>query len=90
MNKSELVEAVAASCELSKKDAEKAVNSVFETIQKGLESGDSVKLAGFGIFAVKDRKERVGTVPGTDKKITIPASKTVGFKASKTLKEAVK
>ncbi len=90
MNKLDLVNAVSEACSLSKKDAESAVNAVIAEVSKALENGDDVKLSGFGTFLVKERKERVGTVPGTNDKITIPATKTVGFKPSKNLKEAVK
>lgn len=90
MNKQELSEVVAKTLQLTKKDADKAVTVIFEEIEKALVDGDIIKITGFGTFCVKERKERVGTIPGTDKKITIPATKTVTFKSSKTLKEAIK
>ncbi|MFA6755948.1 MAG: HU family DNA-binding protein [Bacilli bacterium] len=90
MNKAELVVAVADECGLTKKDAEKAVDVVFKLVQKELVKGESVKISNFGVFQVKHRKERKGTSPVTQKEIVIPATKTVGFKPSKTLKEAVK
>jgi len=90
MNKAELVVVVSEKVNLSKKAAEKAVDVLFEQIQKSLENGDSVKVSNFGVFTIKNRKQRVGTSPVNGKKITIPATKTVGFKPSKNLKEAVK
>lgn len=90
MNKAELVCIVSEKVGLTKKDAEQAVNVLFEEIQKSLEKGDSVKVSNFGVFTLKNRKERVGTSPVDGSKITIPATKTVGFKPSKNLKEVIK
>ncbi len=90
MNKAELVCIVSEKVGLTKKDAEHAVNVLFDEIQKALEKGDSVKVSNFGVFTLKNRKERVGTSPVDGSKITIPATKTVGFKPSKNLKEVIK
>ncbi len=90
MNKAELVCIVSEKVGLTKKDAEHAVNVLFDEIQKSLEKGDSVKVSNFGVFTLKNRKERVGTSPVDGSKITIPATKTVGFKPSKSLKEVIK
>ena len=90
MNKNDLIVAVSESCELSKKVAETTVNAVVEEIIKALKKGEEVKLSGFGSFLVKERKARIGTVPGTETKIQIPATKTVSYKVSKSLKELVK
>jgi len=87
MNKAELVEKVAVKAELSKRDAEAAVDAVFEVIENSLVKGEEVKLSGFGIFANKKRAAREGTNPATQQKISIPASATVAFKVSKALKE---
>lgn len=89
MNKSELVASVAEKTGLTKKDAEKAVSAVFESITDTLVAGDKVQLIGFGTFEVRDRKERQGQNPQTKKPIIIPATKVPAFKAGKTLKEAV-
>ncbi len=89
MNKTDLVTAVAEKTELAKKDAEKAVNAVFASIEEALTKGDKVQLVGFGTFEVKERKERTGRNPQTKEQIVIPASKVPAFKAGKTLKEAV-
>lgn len=90
MNKAELVCIVSEKVGLTKKDAEHAVNVLFEEIQKSLVKGDSVKVSNFGVFTLKTRKERVGTSPVDGKPITIPATKTIGFKPSKNLKEVIK
>ena len=89
MNKSTLVEIVAESADIKKKDAEKAVNAVFAAIENELATGGKVQLAGFGSFKVKERSERVGRNPRTKETITIPASKIPAFVAGKSLKDAV-
>ncbi|MCR4562431.1 MAG: HU family DNA-binding protein [Bacilli bacterium] len=87
MNKTELVEKVAAKTELPKKDAEAAIEAVLEVIEEALVAGEAVKLSGFGIFSKKERAAREGTNPANQEKIEIPASATVAFKVSKALKE---
>ena len=89
LNKSELVASVAEKSGLTKKDAEKAVNAVFDSITATLVSGEKVQLVGFGTFEVRDRKERQGQNPQTKQPITIPATKVPAFKAGKGLKDAV-
>lgn len=89
MNKAELVAAVAEKAEVSKKDAEKAVNAVLASIEEALARDEKVQLVGFGTFEVKDRAERVGRNPQTKEEIVIPASRVPAFKAGKALKEAV-
>ena len=73
MNKSELVASVAEKSGLTKKDAEKAVNAVFDSITATLVSGEKVQLVGFGTFEVRERKERQGQNPQTKQPITIPS-----------------
>ena len=90
MNKSELIEAVANSAELSKVAAGKAVDAVVAAITNALKSGDQVTLIGFGTFSVRDRAARTGRDPRTGKPLKIKASKTPAFKAGKALKDAVK
>ena len=90
MNKLDLVNAVSEACSISKKDADAAITALLLEVGKALERKEEVKLSGFGTFLVKDRKGRVGTIPGTNTKINIPNTKTVAFKASKQLKELVK
>lgn len=89
MNKTELVAAVAERAQLTKKDTEKVVNAVFESIEEALVAGDKIQLIGFGTFEVRERAEREGRNPQTGKTIKIAASKVPAFKAGKSLKEAV-
>jgi len=89
MNKSELVSAVANNSGLSKSDAEKAVDGVFDSISGALSSGGEVRVVGFGSFSVVDRKATTGRNPRTGEAIQIPASKRPKFKAGKGLKQAV-
>ncbi len=90
MNKSELVGAVSEKTEVSKKDAEKIVNAIFESISDSLAGGDKVQIIGFGTFEVRQREAREGRNPATGEKITIPALKVPAFKAGKALKDKVK
>ena len=87
MNKAELIQAVMAKAEISHRDAEAAVEAVFDTIVAALARGEAVKLSGFGIFEKKSRAARVGTNPANGEKIEIPASNSVSFKLSKGVKE---
>ncbi|WP_313890996.1 HU family DNA-binding protein [Psychrobacillus sp.] len=90
MNKTELVNSVAEATELSKKDASKAVEAVFESIQTALADGEKVQLIGFGNFEVRERAARKGRNPQTGLEIDIAASKVPAFKPGKALKDAVK
>lgn len=89
MNKSELIDAIAASADLPKASAGRALDSVLDTITNTLKSGDQVVLVGFGTFSVKDRAARTGRNPQTGEPIQIAAAKIPGFKAGKALKDAV-
>ena len=89
MNKTQLIEAVAEKAEISKKDADKAVTAVLETIVDRVADGEDVRIVGFGTFERRERKERTGCDPRTNAKITIPASKVPAFKAGKAFKDAV-
>ena len=89
MNKIELVAGVAEKAGLTKKDAEKAVNALFESVQQELVKGGKVQMIGFGTFEVKERAARKGRNPRTGQDIEIPASKNPVFKAGKVLKDAV-
>jgi DNA-binding protein HU-beta len=89
VNKNDLISSVAADSGLSKADATKAVDAVFDSIEKSLKSGNEVRLVGFGTFSVADRKASTGRNPRTGESIQIPASKQPKFKAGKGLKEAV-
>ena len=90
MNKTELIAAVADQSGLSKKDAEAAVNAVFDSVKDALAEGDKVSLIGFGTFSVKTRAARTGLNPRTKETIEIPESKVPAFKAGSALKDAVK
>ena len=89
MNKTQLIDVVAKSADLKKKEAELAVSAVLDAIAGALADGDKVQLIGFGSFEVKTRAARKGHNPATGAEIEIPASKNIGFSASKTLKEKV-
>jgi len=90
MNKTDLINEVAERSELSKKDAAKAVDAVFETVMDSLSKGERVQIIGFGNFEVRDRSARKGRNPQTGEEIQIPASKVPAFKAGKALREAVR
>ena len=89
MNKSELINAVAEKAEISKKDADKAVAAVIETVIDTLKKGDKVQLVGFGTFEGRARSARTGLNPQTKEKIQIPASKLPVFKAGKAFKDVI-
>ena len=89
MNKNDLVAAVAEAVDMSKADAARAVDGVFDAISGALKAGNEVKLPGFGTFSVAERAARKGRNPQTGETIQIAASKQPGFKALKALKDAV-
>ena len=89
MNKTQLVEAVAAEANLSKKDAEAAVKATFAAIEGALVKGDKVQLIGFGTFETRRREARQGRNPSTGASIEIPASVQPAFKAGRAFKDAV-
>ena len=89
MNKTELIAEVAKKCGMSKKDAEKAVTTTFDTIAEALSQGDKVQLVGFGTFETKQREARTGRNPRSGETIEIPAASLPAFKAGKALKDAV-
>ncbi|MEQ1739597.1 MAG: HU family DNA-binding protein [Methyloglobulus sp.] len=90
MNKSELIDAMAESSGLTKADAGRALDGFIGAVTGALSRGDSVTLVGFGTYAVKERAERLGRNPQTGNEITIKAAKIPGFKAGKSLKDAIK
>lgn len=90
MNKSELVSVVAEKAGMTKKDTEKVVNAVFESITGALTKGEKVQLIGFGTFDVRTRKAREGRNPATGDTIQIPEATVPVFKAGKALRESVK
>ena len=89
MNKTQLVDVVAAKAGIKKKEAEAAVNATIDAIIEGLTAGDKIAIAGFGAFDVKEVAEHQGRNPATGETITVPASKKVTFSAAKAMKDAV-
>lgn len=89
MNKTELIDAIAASADLPKAAAGRALDAMVDTITQALKDNDQVVLVGFGTFSVKDRAARTGRNPQTGEAIQIAAAKVPGFKAGKALKDAV-
>lgn len=89
MNKNDLVNAVSNSSGLSKSDAAKAVDGLFDAITNALTGGDEVRLVGFGTFSVADRAASEGRNPRTGEKIAIAASRQPKFKAGKGLRDSV-
>ena len=91
MNKADLIEEVQKQLgtECSKAHAERAVNALIASIQRGLKKDKEVQIVGFGTFAVKNRKARTGRNPQTNEPIQIKASRTVGFRPGTTLKDSV-
>lgn len=89
MNKSQLVDKIAAEADISKAAAGRVLDAFLNTVSDSLKAGDDVALVGFGTFAVKERAERTGRNPQTGKEIIIPAGKVPGFRAGKALKEAL-
>ena len=89
MNKSELIDAIAASADIPKAAAGRALDAMIETVSESLQKGDSVVLVGFGTFSVKERAARTGRNPQTGDAIEIKAAKVPSFKPGKALKDAV-
>ncbi len=89
MNKAELIATMADKTELSKKDAEKALNAFIDTVTDELKNGDRIQLIGFGTFEISERAERTGRNPQSGETMVIPASKIPKFKAGKALKDAI-
>ena len=89
MNKAELITSVAQKTGLTRKDADKVVASVLDTITETLAAGEKVSLVGFGTFEVKERAAHQGINPSTGEPMQIPSSKSAVFKSGKQLKDAV-
>ncbi len=90
MNKVGIVEVIHGLLGGTKVQAEQVVDTVFDTIVKSMKSGDEVSIAGFGVFAVKQRKARTARNPKTGATVQVPATKVPKFRAGKGLKDAVK
>ena len=89
MNKSELIQAVADSADISKAASGKAIDAMMDSIKDALAEGDSVTLIGFGTFSVRERAARKGRNPRTGEPLDIEAANVPVFKAGKALKDAV-
>jgi len=89
VNKAELISSVAEKTNLTKKDAEKALSAMLESIGEALSTGDKVQLVGFGTFETRERAARKGRNPQTGEEIDIAATKVPVFKAGKQLRESV-
>jgi DNA-binding protein HU-beta len=90
MQKTDFVKSVAERASVSQKEAKQVIDAALDIITESLKGGEKVTLTGFGTFEVRQRQEREGVNPQTRQKIKIAATKTPGFSASSTLKEAVK
>ena len=89
MNKTQLVEKIAANADITKADAGRALDAFIDAVTETLKDGDQVSLVGFGTFSVRDRAARTGRNPQTGAEIQIAAAKVPGFKPGKGLKDAV-
>lgn len=89
MNKADLIKSISEKGDITRVDAEKALNAFVESVEEALVKGDKVQLVGFGSFEVRERAERKGRNPQTKKEITIKASKAPVFKVGKALKDMV-
>jgi len=89
MNKNELTAAVASAADITKADAARAIDAVFDSITQALKKREEVRLAGFGTFVVSERKAKEGRNPRTGEKIQIAAGLSPKFKPGKTLKDSV-
>ncbi|HCW97221.1 MULTISPECIES: nucleoid-associated protein HU-beta [Pantoea] len=89
MNKSQLIDKIAADADISKAAAGRVLEAFTSSVSDALKGGDEVALVGFGTFSVRERAARTGRNPQTGKEITIAAGKVPGFRAGKALKDAV-
>jgi|SRR3954467_2125495 len=89
MTKADLVEEVSRVTELTRKDSEVIVDTLFESVIKALRDGDKLEVRGFGSFRVRQRNARVGRNPKTGEKVEVPAKRVPYFKPSKELKDLI-
>jgi len=89
VNKSQLIDKIAADADISKAAAGRVLDAIIGSVTESLKEGDDVALVGFGTFSVRERAARTGRNPQTGKEISIPAAKVPGFRAGKALKDAV-
>ncbi|MGE5614071.1 MAG: HU family DNA-binding protein [Bacillota bacterium] len=89
MNKADLVKSISEKSDLTRTDAEKALNAFIDSVEEALVNGDKVQLVGFGSFEVRERAARKGRNPQTNEEITIKASKAPVFRSGKALRDLV-
>ncbi len=89
MTKLELIKIIAEKMDITHKESTEAVNLILEAITNSLSKGESIKIRGFGVFNVKEKKEKIARNPKTGEKVHVPAKKVVKFKPGKELKEIV-
>ena len=89
MTKADLIEEVSSLAEVTRKDGEVIVETIFDSIVKSLRAGDKIEIRGFGSFRTRQRKPRVGRNPKTGARVEVPAKKIPFFKPSKELKDLV-
>lgn len=89
MTKADLIEEISQAAEMSRKDSELIVETVFGSIVQSLKSGDKIEIRGFGSFRTRERKPRTGRNPKTGERVDVPAKKIPYFKPSKELKDVV-
>ena len=90
MNKADIISQVHEVLGTTKADAERAVDTVFNSIEAGMKDGDSISIAGFGIFEAKMRAKREARNPRTGETVSVPALRVPKFRAAKALKDSVK
>jgi integration host factor subunit beta len=89
MTKADLIEDISRTAEISRKDSELIVDTIFESIVKTLRTGQKIEIRGFGSFRTRERKSRVGRNPKTGARVEVPAKRIPYFKPSKELKDVV-
>lgn len=89
MTKADLIEDISRAAEMSRKDAELIVDTVFESIVRSLRTGQKIEIRGFGSFRTRERKSRLGRNPKTGARVEVPAKRIPYFKPSKELKDVV-
>ena len=89
MTKADLIEQIAGVAEITRRDSEVVVETIFESIVRALRAGDKIEIRGFGSFKTRQRKPRIGRNPKTGERVEVPAKKIPFFKPSKELKDVV-
>jgi integration host factor subunit beta len=89
MTKADLIDEVSRLAELTRKDSEVIVETIFDSVVRSLRAGDKIEIRGFGSFRTRQRKPRVGRNPKTGERVEVPAKKIPFFKPSKELKDLV-